>query len=97
MSTQKREFKHKLLKNLSEEDVNALYQDLLSAPNLLKRLKEVLTTDLEKEHGYLDSPAGFSNPNWAYEQAYRAGSRNTLKDLIKLLELKDKADHDLRN
>lgn len=75
----------KLLSNLSEEERQTLKEQLDLSEKLFKRIEKCIDEEVEKLER---SEKDFSNPSWAYQEAFIIGKKEGLTFLKTLLNIK---------
>lgn len=78
----------KLKRGLS--DPKAFELSYSNAHVVIERILEILHKEMDSLTKEAESSARFEQPNWATQQAYLVGQRKAVRDLINLLNAKER-------
>ena len=81
-------------KLLSKADAEKLTEQILTNYSLFERLQEILHARISEITKERISKSSFEAPAWSEYQAYLNGKEAALSDIVTLLKLRDKSDHD---
>lgn len=76
------------VKNIHSKADQQSFVDTLSSSPIVHRLVEILESRLEDRDTFKEGD--YSNPSWAYQAADRNGYTRAIKEVIKLLTIKEK-------
>lgn len=81
----------KLLRtSVSKEDKEKFKLSYSNAHVVIERILQVLRKEMESLSKDAESAARFEEPNWPVQQAYLVGQRKAVRDLINLLNAKER-------
>lgn len=78
----------------TDEEKKRFESEIRGSRHVLERLRDLIQADLSGLESSENSAKSYDNPNWAYLQAHKNGSRATYTTLLKLLNLDPKETND---
>lgn len=78
------------LSHLPKEKQGEFADLIRNSTQVLGRFRDILIKEVESLESVEERRTSYSNPSWAYEQAFLNGQRSQLKDLLRYFDFMDK-------
>lgn len=74
-------------RNLADKDIPGFEKQLRNSIDVLDRLAEILTEDLQEIENVEAGLKQYDTPSWSHKQAHLNGERSRIRKMLKLINL----------